>query len=258
MKSLHECAVIKGGNKRVGYFVVDVDSNSPTDVVQKHWILVGKDNFESLVQQNRVQYLVWEDNTIKCRYTEEERFELKRHHMNDDVLALTEKYYFDMDVTFKCRHINLSSQIAGSICVSFGSPNKTFGVTLIPIYMCGYVPAMIGLLDAWSQRVNNNLMTTFKHNNSHIGSVIVPVRYLDVLADELVVPRNLFCNTSTCKFILGNKLKTPAIPIVAGRVKNTDEILRVMDKLDNVTSRLESKLTIPSEFNDAILPNLLR
>ena len=76
MKPIHECAVIKDGNKRVAYMISEADSH--VNITSKPWKIVDASTFENMVANNKVQYLVWENNTIKCRYDLDELKLLKK------------------------------------------------------------------------------------------------------------------------------------------------------------------------------------
>lgn len=248
VKPLHECAVIKDGNKRVGYFVMQADSVIP-DSLTAPWIFMDREAFTEAVKANQVQYLVFENNSIRCRYTQEEAAELRKKHLTNAWLEETQDNYWNMDVTFKSKHINAQTVFPEAICMTFGSPTKVFGMSMIPIYMYGYIPAMVNLINILSNKVNNpNLNNTFKHNSHNIGSIVMPVRYLDTIAD-LINSYKIFCDTSTCRYVLANGTDVPRIPLLMGKVKEAS-MLDILNRIDRETTRLENRI-IPTEIANA-------
>ena len=67
MKQIHEVAVVKDGNKRVGWLVKTGLANTLSGLCY-----VTEESFKGMVKENVVQYFVMEGGNLTIKYTEEE------------------------------------------------------------------------------------------------------------------------------------------------------------------------------------------
>ena len=86
MKRFHEVALVKDGNKHVGFLLKD---GRTYEVVP--YFYVTKEEFEKLVKENQVQYLVW-DNGLKIKYSDFENEELRNLQMFRYPVSLKDYY----------------------------------------------------------------------------------------------------------------------------------------------------------------------
>lgn len=135
MKRFHECAIVKDGNKRVGYYITECAYAS--DSMNTRWYLINSNSFEDLVKSNQVQYLVYENGTIKCRYTDEEKnYLLRSLNVKNDFIVNTESNYFSMDVQFNAKHVNLSENYSIVAC-SLGEISSFLGMKIFVFILTG-------------------------------------------------------------------------------------------------------------------------
>lgn len=242
MKPLHECAFVKDGNKRVAYFVSEISITPNIDeVLSRPWRIIESSQFEQLVANNQVQFLVFDNNTIKCRYTQEELAALK-HRFGGKFIIKTQDDYWNMDVSFKSRHIQAATS-GKAIACSCASIEKVLGMHMIPIYMYGSVPFMINMIQELELEVGQPLNKIFKHNKENVASLALPSTYFDKLIDKLGNKYKLLFDTSAMKYILRNEIKTPKIPILYGK-SDPEKMLKLLERLDRLTLKNEEALEV--------------
>lgn len=239
MKPIHECAVVKDGNRRAAYLITQTSSCCNADVVHKHWELVDAQKFEQLVKENQVQFLTYENGAIKCRYTNEE-FDVMKRTMKKDLILNMQEHYWEQDVTFKFRHVMAANSCKGIAC-SLAGIVKVLGMTQLPIFMYGDVNIMMNMLDELRQRTNVNLNKTLKHNMENVGQLIIPLSVLDEL---LRTPsgRALMFDTSLVKYQLRNDNTLLKKGIV--RPANSEKAFSIVTKIDRATLDNEKYLGI--------------
>lgn len=243
MKPIHECAVIKDGNKRSLYLVVESSSCTDSNIMSMPWRMIGATEFESLVASNKVQYLIWENNTIKCKYTNEEVKELMRKGWKSELIKQTQENYWNMDLVFKYRHVEAAMRHQALAC-SLAGVTKMFGMYMTPICMLGNIASMESMVLELSKIVNNRLDRTFKHNNCNIGQLTLPMVYFDrLLVDATFSKYRLLFDTSTTKFMLKNNCTMPRIPLIQGKA-NPEKTLKIINRLDRLTLDNEKLLGI--------------
>ena len=246
MKPIHECAVIKDGNKRSGYFIAEApEFKGLKDVLSKPWTMVSSNEFEELVKQDRVQYLVWEDNRIKCRYTKEELKKLKGNYTKGWVEE-TEQHYWDMDLSFKAKHIGACAK-HGALAISCAEMHSTLGMPTISLFIFGQKFRVDELL-----RVSS-LLTGFDMKKFIVGAnggghtsitvIMLPLQSFETMLDKFGNSNNLLFDTSTTRYYINNNLKRPSIPLIAGKLK-PELILKTLDKCDRVSVKNEEKFKL--------------
>lgn len=230
MKPIHECAVIKDGNKRVAYMISEADSH--VNITSKPWKIVDASTFENMVANNKVQYLVWENNTIKCRYDLDE-LKLLKKISTPDMIKRTQEDYWSMDAQFKYRHIQAANNGQG-FAVCLAQIQKMFGMYMIPIIIYGNTYLMSTMIQEFELSLGKPLNKTFKHNGDTIGQWILPLIYFYNFLEGFGEKYRLMFNTSTLKFFLKDDIKTRRIPILQGKT-DPEKILQVINKLDAIT-----------------------
>lgn len=233
MKPLHECGVIKDGNKRVAYLVTETNKWADGNVTDKQWNIVLAKEFEDLVKNNKIQFLVWSNNTIKCKYTEEELKILRGKGWKDNLIKHTQDNYWTMDLSFKYRHINYVLR-DNAIACSLAGITKMFGMHMIPMYMYGNVFLMEKMVTDLTFIVNNSLTKTFKHNSSNVGQLILPLAYFDKMLNFLGEQYKLLFDTSTFKSLIKDSCDFPRVPIIQGKA-NPKVALEIVSRIDKLT-----------------------
>lgn len=241
MKPLHECAVIKDGNERVGYLVARTDTCADKGIYKKSWRLVEADRFKSFVETNQVQFLVYENNTIKCKYTLEELNVMKKNVKSLELLQQMQDNYWSMDPSFKYRHVESASRGYG-IASNLAFITKIMGIQAVALILCGGITQMERFVIDFTMTTKFGLDKTFNHNGDTIGYVVIPVKFLNVLRD-IGQKHGLMVDTSTMKFLLKSNIRLPHLPIIQGRI-NPEAALKVINELDRLTLDSEKILGI--------------
>jgi len=242
MKPLHECAVVKDGNKRVAYFITETNNFLDIDnIILKPWRLIDSSKFEQLVANNQVQFLTFENNTIKCNYTLEEMNALKRR-LGKNFVERSQENYWSMDMSFKNRHVQAATAGKAIACCC-ASIEKIFGMYMIPIYMYGTMVSMTNMIHELEKEVGASLANMFKYNGYNIGVIILPLMWFDKLVEKFGTDYKLLFDTSTIKFIIKNDINTPKIPLIRGKA-DPEKILKIIERLDRLTLKNEELLEV--------------
>lgn len=239
MKPIHECAVVKDVNRRAAYFIAKTDTCIDRDIIHKHWELVDAPTFEELVKNNQVQFLIWENNTIKCKYTHEE-IQTLNGKMKREALEDTQANYWDMDVQFKLRHVEAANNCKAIAC-SLAGIMKAFGVTTLPMFMYGNVGFMVNLMNEVQASTRVNLSNSFKHNMENVGQLAIPLTLLDALL-ETPSGKLLVFDTSLVKYQLKEKTLLPKRGLV--KQAKPEKAFTILNRIDRVTLDNEKYLGI--------------
>lgn len=237
MKPLHECAVIKNGNARVAYLVAETNILPDNDIINKKWNYVTRFAFEEFVKRDMVQGMIWENNGIKIHYNEEELAAITNRVYKKEVVDDMLKNYWNLDVTFKEKHVLLTYK-DGAIACCVGAMHKLLGINMINIYMYGYVDYMFRMLKELSQLCNVEYTNEhlFRHHCDDkaygVGHLILRLDSLAKLVNsDIINNHRLLFDTSTIKFIMANDIKSPKIPILGGKAnyKKLEHYINVID-----------------------------
>lgn len=222
---------------REAYFICN--SNKPGQVLKEKWDMVKAADFEKMVKDNMVQFLVWKNGAIKCEYTEEEVKAFKLNKVGKEFLKESIDNYWNMDVSFKMRHVNAATNNA-AIAASVAGIQKTFGAYTVAMYMYGNINAMEGMVQDFGDIINRPIKGSLKTNGVNIGMFMFPFVYFDNGMDIAARNYKLMLDTSTTKYILkGNMM--PKVPLIGGNI-DSDEALRIVNKLDKLTLDNEKAL----------------
>lgn len=231
MKRYHECALVKDGNKRVGYFIIDTNCTYLKDAMSVPWRYVDSFQFEELVKSDQVQYLVYDNGSIKCKYTDEERAILtKLLGSRSNFIQESETNYFSMDCTFTAKHVELASKGYPVVACCVGEITSLLGVKLVMLYFYGSQQNLNSIYGDICSAIPNfrNLIKC----NGTVMRLFVPVSVAESLFNTTTV-KPLFC-TSTIRFMLGIKPNKPK----KGLFKSTPD-----DEYINNVIELFNKLT---------------
>lgn len=239
MKPIMESAVIKDGNKRVQYMIADTHGK-PYDGQLGIWDRVDNTRFEELVKNNQVQFLVWENNAIKCRYTPEEIKSLGKR-FNKEWIQMSQENYWSMDLTFKYKHIESASRCIGIACSTM-QVTQTFNLYSLPITMYGNVAFMVNMINELGIISKMRLDQLFRHNGQDLGVFLVPCVILDKFI-EVGRKHNMMFDTSTSKFYIKNGIETKK-RLLFNKQGDSDKVLKMLTKLDRLTLENENKLGI--------------
>lgn len=160
MKKYHECAVVRNGQSIEGYFVFKSDGNLKKEIqkLNRQWYLMNKEQFTELVMNGNVQYLVYDGKNIVCRYTSEEERQVRRLGKTKEFMRESEEHYFDMDLSFKFKHIIAASKAFG-LADGVGTVTKILGLDMLMIYFYGTIRSMLDALDEISKLTGNKGVT---------------------------------------------------------------------------------------------------
>lgn len=128
MKMYHEVAVVKDGNKRVGWLLKKgiVSSNPP------FLEYVDEAKFTQMVSQGLVQFFITESNQLKIEYTDEELKLLKKYKMTTTYSNL--KDYLSHDINLQLRYLQ-TAMTRGTPYVYVLNSNCTGGVIALQAYI---------------------------------------------------------------------------------------------------------------------------
>lgn len=128
MKMYHEVAVVKDGNKRVGWLLKKgiVGSNPP------FMEYVDEAKFTEMVSQGMVQFFVTEGNQLKIEYTDEELKLLKKYKMTTTYSNL--KDFLSHDINLQLRYLQ-TAMTSGTPYVYVLNSNCTGGVIALQAYI---------------------------------------------------------------------------------------------------------------------------
>lgn len=202
MKKYHECAVVRNGNNIEGYFVFKSDGNLKRELqkLSKQWYLMNKEQFTELVINENVQYLVYDNKNIVCRYTNEEERQVIKLGTTKEFMRESEMHYFDMDLSFKLKHIIAASKAFG-LAAGTGTVAKILGFDMLMIYLYGTKRSMLDVLDEISKLTcNKGIIKSFVHDGNNIGRVTIPLMYIDTLI-HVSVKYNIMYDTTALEYI---------------------------------------------------------
>jgi hypothetical protein len=243
MKQYHELATIKDGNRRAGYIITN--SQVISDPLATSWQLVSAEQFEELVKNNRVQYLVYDNGTIKCRYTDEEKESLHKMMKGRNAkkfIEETEQNYFNMDCVFRYDHITLAQQYNDIVAGTTGDIVSQFGIKMIMLYFVGSTQALNNLQEEL-MHISKNLKNLIVNNGTALR-VLIPVLLLNDILIRLNI--NVLINTSTLKYIHEQKISVPKIKFTQFNVK--DEVINdTLKILNNITDK--NMIDIKTKYN---------
>lgn len=241
MKPLHECAIIKDGNKRVGYLIAQTNNCADKEIFKKQWGLVEATKFEDLVRNNQVQFLIMENNTIKCKYTLEEINIMKKSMKSFELLQQMQDNYWSMDIAFKYRHM-MAAMEGQALACCLATVTKILNLHMVCLVLCGNTQHMERFVNDLTMTTRYRFDRTFSHNGHNIGQIIVPDVHINTLI-SLGQKYGMMIDTSTMKFILKNNIQYPRIKIIQGKVE-PEKALGIVNTLDRLTLDSERILNI--------------
>lgn len=100
MKPYHEVAVVKDGNKRVGWLLKE----GPVQVQSAYLVFVTEEEFKSLVKNDKVQCFVIENGQLKIKYSDEEIAMFRKLKISDSYSNL--KDYLSHDMTLQYAYLS--------------------------------------------------------------------------------------------------------------------------------------------------------
>lgn len=236
MKQFRECATIRSGDTAVAYFVSDtsmVKNPSKREEVDKlPWAKVSASEFERLVKQDRVQELVWENNSISCQFTREERKVLRR--VKADYLKTMTKTYWTRDPKYNKEHIEFAEQGDAMAVAILGVIHVSgFDSLLFSVYG---TPENIGNLISRKETLSERGVALFSEGTNHFLCAIplVSDHVVTRIMEELSVPidalgraRPLF-DTTTAR----NTLKIGALVKSVG----ANKYIAILNMMDSVSA----------------------
>lgn len=101
MKLYHEVAVVKDGNKRVGWLLKE----GPVQAQPADLVFVTEEEFKSLVKNDKVQCFVVENNQLKIKYSDEELAMFKKLKIKDSCYSNL-KDYLSHDMTLQYAYLS--------------------------------------------------------------------------------------------------------------------------------------------------------
>lgn len=245
MKPIHECAVIKDGKELVGAFVAETNSCSSIDIVKEPWKRVGWEEFERMVADNKVQFLVEKDGKVACRYNDEELSALKK--LPKEFISATMSHYFDMDISFQARHIEAASKCLGIAC-AVASVQKVVGIPTVQMYMYGNTEFQVQMVDELS-KVAGSLEKCFKQNVCGTSVLTIPLVTFEWMAHELAGKYRMMFDTETTRFYVEHGIKMPRIPLLLGKASD-ETVLFLLDGLDKITAKNERMINLRKSFRE--------
>ncbi|MBO5387278.1 MAG: hypothetical protein J6A59_03960 [Lachnospiraceae bacterium] len=233
MKRYHECAIVKDGNKRVGYFYTDMNGASVLkDKDLKPWIYADANKFTQLVAANQVQYLtLGPNNSIICKYTEEEVQSLSRHpSISKGFIEETQSNYFDMDASFKYQHVNIAMNNPNYIAGCVGEVTSLLGIKVVLLYFVGNQDSLLRFCEEIKYH-SPNLSNMIQFGGTCVR-FICPLDLIESLCNISSV-KPLF-SVSTLKYYTNKDIKTPKIAILQKR-PNKELLNAVIKKFESMT-----------------------
>lgn len=133
MKRYHEFAVVKDGNKRVGFLLMDAPLGSFSDV-----IYVTEAEFAELVRQGQVQYFKPDsDGMYHVAYNIEERAYLEGNKLGDQMY--TGKEYYRRDLNMQYRYLEKAMCGQGTYACFGLAQSGGRGVVLLTAFVFGNI-----------------------------------------------------------------------------------------------------------------------
>lgn len=142
MKPIHEIAVIKNGNEISGFVLAhEKDLVDVKKVTYSYVNIVSIDKMNRLVQENKVQYFVWDKdkNRLAIKYTQEELDWINKTvgKAGQSLIKTTSNLrdYVKNDVILKMSHVKMVMNkvgVAGALLNSFSMPlvGSVYGIML--------------------------------------------------------------------------------------------------------------------------------
>lgn len=152
------------------------------------WQFFTRQEFEDLVRQNQVQYLIWDNGMAQCRYTDEEIDALGALGYSTDTIELTQDNYFDMDAVIGAEDVMLAF-LNDSVAVAgiAGEVVSLLGFKMIKLIFVGRTEKIDSLQSAMLGELPSLQRAMFRSDNSL--SCAVPVMSLNnVFSRSIVKP----------------------------------------------------------------------
>lgn len=232
MKRYQECAIVKCGNKRVGYYIIDGGVFTSEDGLGD-WVYIDAETFEEMVRAKEVKYLVW-NNGIKCVFTNEEKRALDLINAPDDFVKRVERNYFNIDLVFNYNHVLASG---GTLPLVAGCANDFVeykGRNCVVMYFVGTnVVTFI-----------NNLTSIYPdfrflvELNTFVAKVLFPVDCIDRVFNSLSFKP--LVSTSTIKFMVKDKGEESRIVLRRDKKVTCSDVISSIDSLTAKFSRMYS------------------
>lgn len=241
MKEYHECAIVKDGNKRVGYFIQNTKGKeSMSAIMTEPWELVDKDTFESLVKDNKIQFLVYENRTVKCRYTDEEKDSLlKLCGVKEKFIEDTERNYFDLDIIFSAEAINLVHSNYPIVAGSAGEVTSILGQKIVLLYLYGTSENITKLYNDICAVGGEGFKKLMVCNNT-VMCFTAPVKMVESIFNICSIKPVI--NTATLRHIIETKVKTPKLAIEkAPKEEFMKETVELIDRITKKTLLMYNK-----------------
>lgn len=228
MKQYHECAVVKDGNKRYGYFIKDGSIAQPD--MLGNWNFITADKFEALVRADKMQYFIWKDNRVQVHYTDEELAQSERLGISKESMLSTIDDYFNLDVTFKYIHVTKAFHMTAFLAVAMSTPlvANLMGTNMVmgTIFVAGQ-----NLMDVVDIAKKYGAYVT---GNFNVASISMRLDTLLQMLDEYKGRRFVIC-TSPLEFVYnhGSTLDTRYL----NTVRDKEVLSNAINICRNITER---------------------
>ena len=239
MRQWHECAVVKEGNRRVGFFVKDNLVANKDEVGD--WVLWDAEYFHKAVKDGNVDYLgVNENGSIITDYTEEDLKMLRGSSMaSRSIIEMSKTNYFDMDVQFKYSQTMKALSSPYLISLSLGSFVKILGVGFCTLYgVCREVT--LAMLDMYLKKTG--LSSSYRYGRVSAGNMSGCVICLTVPCTRVY---NVFMESGICahinvqpaKWVMEKGIKLYKVPIFGGVSKDlSDRVIKVCESINSLSA----------------------
>lgn len=124
MKPYHEVAIVKDGNKRVGWLLKEGLSNSPNPV-----FFVTEDYFNTLVKNNMVQHFVWKNSGLAISYDVDEINYFKRKGISPKYNTLSEYLKYNLALQYKYLYSALDGNTPYVHVINYSSHKNVILIT---------------------------------------------------------------------------------------------------------------------------------
>lgn len=218
MKRLHECAVAKEGNKRVGYFLCE----GLPGVQTNDWKYVTIEKFNQLVKNKEVQYFVWNNGRAEVKYDAEEIAYMRNMPMGDELIKETEMYYHDLDVNFRQSDINRAFSDSQYLAVAIAASTRAVVGDFITMFIMGQHLEDVA---KWVQPPFGLVVQTAPQ----VVSVTMP--YNAFKSGVKKFNRKLLICTSLPRFMVNHRSKVPFTALSASSNEIITELVNLCDNL---------------------------
>lgn len=241
MKQYREAGFIHREGRPVAYFIQDThlakELKGGKAQATLQYSKVDVEQFNTLVRQGMVQFLTWENDSIVCRYCDEERKWLKKHKFNKDYINSAERNYWDWDAAFAEEHVSLAEK-KSCLAVSACMIASAFGASVFAMQAYGATDTIYHLLRQIETLKKQGIFVTALGVNSAtlaLSASSSSIKFLNQAIDGI----SLLIDTHTLRnTLVGGDIKA----FTSVKNSRNPKYLALADELDALTRTNLDKL----------------